>query len=218
MRLARQPGAGSTEHPIEKDQMSSHHLYEDVAAGLTGTAVFALGLSLMSKATLLTGGVPGLALLLQYGTGVEFWVLLIVLNVPFYVLSVLRMGVKLTVRSFLAVVLVAILSKLTPTWVAVDHVAPLYAALVGGALMGTGLLILFRHRASLGGIGILALYAQERFGLRAGYVQLAIDALILVSAFFVLDTAMAMLSLLGTAVVNLVIATNHRPGRYMGAS
>jgi len=43
-----------------------------------------------------------------------------------------------------------------------------YAAVFGGFAMGVGLLILFRHRASLGGVNILALFLQERFGLRAG--------------------------------------------------
>ena len=48
-----------------------------------------------------------------------------------------------------------------------------------------GLLMLFRHRASLGGVNILALYMQERFGFRAGAVQMAIDASIVLAAIFV---------------------------------
>ena len=50
------------------------------------------------------------------------------------------------------------------------------------ALMGIGMLMLFRHRTSLGGINILALYLQDKHGLRAGFVQLGIDAVILLIA------------------------------------
>ena len=47
---------------------------------------------------------------------------------------------------------------------------------------------------------------------------MAIDALILLASVLVLDLARLALSLLGTCVLNLVLATNHRPGRYTGVS
>jgi len=197
---------------------NTHRLYEDIAAGLTGTLLVALGVTLFSKATLLTGGTAGLALLLQYATPFEFGPLFFVLNLPFYALSILRMGWKLTVRTFLAVLLVSFLSRMTPAWVVIDHLNPIYAAVAGGMLTGVGLLILFRHRTSLGGVNILALYAQERYGIRAGYVQLGIDALILSCSLFVIDFGKVALSLVGTSVLNMVLATNHKPGRYTGIS
>ncbi len=195
-----------------------HRLHEDLVAGFTGTVIVALGVTFFSKATLLTGGTAGLALLLQYASGLEFGPLFFAVNIPFYALSILRMGWKLTIRTFLAVMVVSMLSNLTPTWINIERLDPLYAALIGGVLVGVGLLVLFRHRTSLGGINILALYAQERYGIRAGYVQLGIDALILLAALFVIDADKVALSLLGTCVLNLILATNHKPGRYNGVS
>lgn len=195
-----------------------HRLHEDVAAGLTGTLIVALGVAFLSKATLLTGGTAGLALLLQYATGFEFGALFLVVNLPFYALSILRMGWKLTIRTFLAVLLVSFLTGLTSAWLGIEHLNPIYAAVTGGMLVGLGLLILFRHRTSLGGVNILALYAQERYGLSAGYVQLAVDALVLLASLFVVRPEQFALSLLATVVINLVIAINHKPGRYLGVS
>lgn len=197
---------------------SAHRPYEDISAGLTGTLMVALGVTLYTKATLLTGGTAGLALLLQYATHLDFGTLFFAINLPFYALSILRMGWKLTVRTFLAVLLVSYLSKVTPSWISIENLNPIYAAVAGGMLMGVGLLVLFRHRTSLGGINILALYAQERYGIRAGYVQLALDAVILLSALLVIEPSKVALSLAGTSVLNLILATNHRPGRYMGVS
>jgi len=134
------------------------------------------------------------------------------------VLAWMRMGWKLTLRTFLAVLLVSALSKMTPSWISLDHVHPMYGAIIGGALMGIGLLILFRHRASLGGINILALYLQERYRLRAGYIQLGLDTAILLCSLTVLEYDKFALSLAGAAVLNLILATNHRPGRYVGVS
>lgn len=180
--------------------------------------MIALGVTLFTKATLLTGGTAGLALLLQYATHLDFGTLFFAINLPFYALSILRMGWKLTVRTFLAVFLVSYLSKLTPDWIGLETLNPVYATIMGGVLVGVGLLILFRHRTSLGGINILALYAQERYGIRAGYVQLALDAAILLLSLFVIEFDKVALSLVGTAVLNLILATNHRPGRYTGVS
>ncbi|HSX90893.1 MAG TPA: YitT family protein, partial [Pseudomonas sp.] len=84
--------------------------------------------------------------------------------------------------------------------------------------MGLGLLMLFRHRASLGGVNILALYLQERFELRAGKVQMGIDVLIVLAAVAIVPLDKVALSILGALALNMVLAINHRAGRYMGVS
>lgn len=203
---------------IDQAMASMHRPYEDVAAILTGTLMVALGVTFFASAGLLTGGTAGLALLLGQATGFEFGAVFFAVNLPFYYLAVNRMGWKLAVRTFLAVLLVSLLSKLTASSVSMGHLNPIFAAVTGGALTGIGLLILFRHQASLGGVNILALYLQERHNLRAGYVQLALDVLILLASLFILAPDRLALSLLGTVVLNLVLATNHRPGRYNGVS
>ncbi len=195
-----------------------HKPHEDVAAVLTGTLVFALGVTLMSAAQLVTGGTAGLSLLLQYATGAGFGPIFFLVNLPFYALSLMRLGRKMTVRTVIAVALVSLLVEGTRSWIVVERIEPVYAAVIGGALMGIGLLILFRHRTSLGGINILAIYAQERHGLRAGYVQLALDGLIVGASLFVVPAEKVAVSLLASLAVNLVLATNHRPGRYLGVS
>ena len=91
-----------------------------------------------------------------------------------------------------------------------------FAALFGGFTMGTGFIVLFRHRASLGGVGIVALYLQDRRGWRAGHVQLAVDLAILAASAFIVEPAALAASVVGAVTLNLVIAINHRPGRYMG--
>lgn len=203
----------ATEVPAER-----HRLYEDALAILTGTLIMSLGVIIYSKAMLLTGSTSGLALLLQYATGAQFWLVFSLINLPFYVLAIKRLGWMFALRTFLAVTLVALFSKLTAGWVEFARLDPVYATVVGGGLMGTGLLILFRHRTGLGGINILAIYFQEKFGIRAGYFQLVVDLAILAAAFFVLPPANLVLSVVGAAVVNMTLAINHKPGRYAGVT
>ena len=149
-------------------------------------------------------------------TGVPFWLLFFLLNLPFYVLAVWRIGWPFAIRTFVAVSLVSLFSRSMGTWVDFAQLDPTYAAVMGGGLCGTGMLMLFRHGAGLGGVNILAVYLQERHGIRAGYFQLAVDLAILGAAFFVLSPDRLFLSVLGAAVVNMVLAINHKPGRYLG--
>lgn len=195
-----------------------HSAYEDAIAIVVGTLFMALGVVIYTKAVLLAGSTAGLALLLQYASGVGFWWLFFAINLPFYILAVKKLGWAFTLRTFAAVTLVSIFTRLTSELVSFAHLDPLYAAVMGGALSGAGLLILFRHRTGLGGINVLAIYLQDRFGLRAGYFQLAVDLAILAAAFFVIPLDRLALSVLGAVIVNMTLAINHRPGRYLGVT
>ncbi|QEE47920.1 YitT family protein [Rhizobium sp. WL3] len=195
-----------------------HRLYEDVLAMISGTMFVSLGTLIYTETMLTVGSSAGLALLLSYVSGWGFGLIFFIVNLPFYILAVKRMGWAFTFRTFTAVALVSILSKLNSQWIDFSHLDPLYATVIGGGLIGTGLLMLFRHRTGLGGINILAMYLQEKTGLRAGYFQLGVDLAILAAAFFVLPADRLALSVLGAAIANLILAINHKPGRYMGLS
>ena len=126
------------------------------------------------------------------------------------------MGRAFTIKTFIAVATVSMLAELLPGWITVGSISPVFAAIAGGLLLGNGLLILIRHRASLGGIGVMAVVLQERRGWRAGHVQLAADAAIFTMALAIVPAIGVALSLLGSVALNMVISMNHRDGRYMG--
>jgi len=197
---------------------SRHKLHEDIFAMLIGTMLVSLGIAFYAQVQLTTGSSAGLALLLQYITGIPFGWLFFAINLPFYALAWWRMGLPFTLKTIASVAMVSYFTSQIPGWIGIERIDPLFAALVGGGLMGLGILSLFRHKASVGGINILALFLQENFGIRAGYFQLGVDAVILVIAFFVLPFDRVLYSILGVLVVNLIIALNHRPGRYVGFS
>ena len=97
------------------------------------------------------------------------------------------------------------------------EVEQVYATGVGNLLAGIGMLILFRHSSSLGGLNTMSLIIQDSVGWRAGYVQLAFDVVIITSALTVVPAANVIVSAAGAVVLNVVLALNHRPGRYLGA-
>ena len=196
-------------------EAAPHTLPEDSAAIATGVLLTALGVALFQQAGLLTGGITGLAFVLHYASGVNLGLWLFVLNLPFYWLALRKLGRAFTIKTFCAVGLLSLLTELQGHWFAFSHLHAAYAAITAGVLVGVGMLILFRHRCSLGGIGVAALYLQERYGWRAGRVQMAVDCLILISAFVLLDLERALWSVLAAVVLNQVLSMNHRPGRYV---
>lgn len=195
----------------------AHSRIEDAIALLTGVTLVSIGIAFLGSAGLLTGGMAGLAFVLHYATGISFGKLFFVLNLPFYWLALRRMGATFTAKTFAAVALLSLLSEVQTRLLHIEQLQPLYAALTGGLLMGMGFLVLFRHRSSLGGVGILALYLQDRRGWRAGKVQMAIDCCIVAAALATVEPQRVAWSVLGAVVLNLVLAMNHRPGRYLVA-
>ena len=195
---------------------SQHTAFEDAQAIVTGALFIALGVAMFAQAGLLTGGTAGLAFLIHYATGWRFGVVFFVINVPFYLLALRTMGRAFTLKTFCAIAALSLFSELMPLVVRFDYLQPVYAGVMGGCLIGAGLLMLFRHRASLGGINVLVLVLQERHGWRAGKVQMAIDCLIVLAAFALVEPWLIAISVLGAVALNLVVAVNHRPGRYLG--
>ncbi len=193
---------------------TSHSGIEDLLAMLTGTLLVSFGLWLLRAAGIMTGGTAGIAILLHYAFSVPFGIAFFLLNIPFLYLAIRRMGLQFTFKTFFCVALVSVFSSFQDQLIHVDKLAPLYAAFLGSIISGIGFLILFRHHGSLGGVNILALYIQDRFGFQAGWVQLIIDICILLLSLSTLSMSKLAVSAIGLVILNLVIAMNHRKDRY----
>jgi len=192
-----------------------HTRLEDALGLVTGLFLASLGLYLVKTAEAVTGGTAGLSLLLHYWWDVPFEVLFVLVNLPFFGLAVWKKGWAFTLKSLACVVAISLLTPVHGALLPVDELDRAYGVVGGNLLAGVGLLILFRHGASLGGFNILCLIVQEATGLRAGYLQMGLDVVVVLCAFLVVDLPTMLLSALGAVVLNVVLAFNHRPGRYI---
>lgn len=194
---------------------NAHSIIEDILAIVTGTLLVSLGVALFKQTGLFTGGTAGISFLIHYATGISFGVIFFLINLPFYWFAWKRLGWRFTIKTFCAVALVSIFSDLHSRILQLGDIPALYSALIGSSLMGVGFIVLFRHQASLGGFNILALYLQEKRGIRAGKLQMFLDVLILLASLTVVSFKIVLISILGAIILNLAIMLNHRPGRYM---
>lgn len=195
-----------------------HSPAEDALALLTGTVLMALSVAVLKAGGLITGQIAGLSLVISYAADWPFGLVFFILNLPFYGFAIARMGWRFTIKTFLAVALVSAQIEWLAPLIKIELAHPALAAMLAGILAGTGLLVLFRHGTSLGGVGIMALYLQDRFDLRAGITQLSFDALVFATAFFLFPLPTVLWSLAGAALINLIITMNHRRDRYIANS
>ncbi|MGL4995950.1 MAG: YitT family protein [Deefgea sp.] len=193
-----------------------HTLLDDLQGMLSGVILVALGLQFFKQAGLLTGGATGLAFIVFYLGHLPYGLILFVLNLPFYIFSYRVMGKEFTIKTFACVASLAVIMEWMPQLIRFDMVDPVFAGLMGGLLAGVGILMLIRHKASLGGVTVLALYLQKTKGWRAGHVQLIVDLSILAVGMLIVSWQQMAISIFSAFIMNMIIATNHKTGRYMG--
>ena len=204
-----------SEAAISQPKSIRHSWVEDVLALITGTILVSFGAILLREVGALTGSTAGMAFLIDYLSPMTFGVAFFLVNIPFYILALKKMGVVFTLKTFATVSLVSLFTHIHPAFIQFGELDLFYSTLFGNLLMGTGFVVLFRHGASLGGVTILALYIQDKTGFRAGYLQMGVDVLVVCAAFFVVSIPALIASVLGAVVLNILIAFNHRKDRYL---
>ena len=82
-----------------------HSLIEDAQGIAYGATMAAFGITILTHLGLVTGQTAGLAVLIAYATGWSFGPVFFAVNLPFYLLGYLRMGLRFTVKTYAAVAL-----------------------------------------------------------------------------------------------------------------
>jgi uncharacterized membrane-anchored protein YitT (DUF2179 family) len=194
-----------------------HSLIEDAQGIAFGIIMAALGIHILTHMGFATGQTTGLAILLAYWTNLPFSLVYFALSLPFLLLGWYEKGGRFALKTLITTAALSILVTLLPQWMALGPIHPAFAAILFGILFGIAALAVVRHGGSFGGFSIVALMVQDRWGIQAGYVQLAFDILIFSLAALILDPAMLAYSFLGAATFNLFLAINHRRDRYIAA-
>ncbi|MFE3837019.1 YitT family protein [Pseudogemmobacter sonorensis] len=192
-----------------------HTIFDDAQGLVFGTLMCALGLQFLQHAGFITGQTAGLALVISYAGHWAFGPVFFLVNLPFYWFGWRRLGPAFTVKSLVSVTLLSLMAQALPHLMDFSHLDPLLAGVLFGFTTGAGLLALFRHGSSLGGIGIVALMVQDRTGFRAGWLQMGFDAVLFALAFLWIPAERVLWSIPGVVILNLVLAINHRRDRYI---
>jgi uncharacterized membrane-anchored protein YitT (DUF2179 family) len=153
------------------------------------------------------GGVTGIAIILHYLFNWPVSLVVLLLNIPIFILGLRKVGRNFLIFSIVGVGVFSAALSLTTHFPVLTH-DTLLAAISGGVLSGIGMGIIFRSRGSLGGTDILAVLFARTTSFSVGQILLGIDAVIFLGVAILFQPEMAMYAMIymfiATRVVDLV--------------
>lgn len=154
---------------------------------IAGAAVVALGFNLfLFPNQIASGGVSGISTILHGLFGWNAGLVQYAFNIPLFIAGVLILGKSFGFKSLLGTLALPFFVILTEDWEVVTT-EPLLASIFGGIVVGLGIGIVFKGKASTGGTDLLAQIITKYTGLTLGTSVLIIDGVIAVSAALVFD-------------------------------
>ncbi|MGQ9527075.1 YitT family protein [Chloroflexus sp.] len=173
--------------------MTTSPRWRRIARILTDYALLTIGALLSATAVrfflvpnqVVTGGLTGVAQLLNTFIGTPVGVVVLVLNIPLLIAGWRYLGgAVFGVRTFYTVVVMSLaIDGLAPFARPITN-DPLLYSLYGGVIDGIGIGLVLRARGTTGGSDILARLIERRFGVQPGRSLLGFDTMVFTAALF----------------------------------
>lgn len=125
-----------------------------------GFAAIAIDLFLAPN-TIIDGGVIGISLILKYSYGLNFGILVFIINLPFLFAGYKYIGKNFCISSLYSIIMLAIIEFLLEHFEPITT-QPLLATVFGGLLLGAGVGIVIRNSGALDGTEILGILLTKK--------------------------------------------------------
>ncbi len=160
-----------------------------MTATLIGVFFTAIGINLFYiPAGLLSGGVSGIGIIVEYLIKIPTGITMLLLNIPLLILSYFKLNRQFTFYTAVGSVMLSVFLMITRPIMGILNVNDiLLASVFGGILNGVGGGILFRYGTSSGGFDIIGSYAKKYYNINVGTALMAMNGLILIMAAFIFD-------------------------------
>ncbi|MEG1848366.1 MAG: YitT family protein [Lachnospiraceae bacterium] len=175
------------------------------------SAIYAVGVSMfLDPNNLASGGVTGIAIILNRFTGIETGTMFLILNIPIILLGFWKFGLKFIISTFYSIFMVSIFTNLFAPFGAATT-DQFLAAMAGSALVAVGIGLIFKAGSTSGGVDIIVKCLRIRYPhLKSGALFLILDMAIVVAAGIVfrdLDTALyaGLAVIICSAVLDVVL-------------
>jgi uncharacterized membrane-anchored protein YitT (DUF2179 family) len=187
--------------------MKKLSVLRDVFLLLLGAVIQAIGMdAFLIPGKLAAGGVTGIAQIINRYTGWPIGVMIILGNLPLFILGWrLLGGRRFLVRTFIAVgayaVLIDVLGRFLPPGLTNDSILN---ALFGGVLTGIGIGLVFRAKGTTGGTDILARLLGQWRGIPLSQSYLITDTLVVLASGIAFGWTLALYAVVALYVSGLL--------------
>ena len=162
---------------------------------ILGTLIYAIAIDVLvvpNKETPM--GLTGLATQISHLSSIPTGILTMIFNIPLIILAWKHLGKKFVITTTIASICSSILLEAVKMWFPVYEGDALLVAILGGALMGLGLSMLYIRGTSMGGTDIVSMLINQKHSfVPIGKILLGCNVLVIVSSIFVyqnLDSAL----------------------------
>ena len=184
--------------------------YKDILGILFGAFIIAVSIQLvLVPVHMLTGGVSGIAIILNFLTGADIWLWYIALNVPIFIVGYKFISKRFVFYSLIGMLALTFFLGICKNWqidLGLDNL--LLAAILGGVINGLGTGIALRSKGSTGGLDIIAVIISNLRGYAFGnivfYVNLGILAVFLLTSNIELTMFTAISIFISSKVIDTV--------------
>jgi len=158
---------------------------------------------------LLSGGIGGLGIIIQYLTGIPTGISVFFLNIPIFLIGSRLIDREFAFYAFISMLIYSSILTITRelgSYFIVDDI--ILAAVFGGVFNGIGMGLMFRNRTSQGGFDILAAILKRKYNINIGTGLMMANTVIITLSSFLFGYRSAMYTLIamyiGYAVLDKV--------------
>lgn len=175
---------------------------------LIGLILTSLGIKILSDHHLTFGGTAGISTIFSFLSPFSWGTLFFIVNLPFFFMSIRELGKWFTISSLLSITGISLLREWFDQIIPVIETNMVFASLISGLLIGIGVTFVLNNGSSLGGIHILGLYIDKKFGINRGIVLFVCDSMIILFALALVGWVSAIFSIICIFIASNII------GRY----
>ena len=156
-----------------------------------GATLLAIGVVLfLIPNQIVSGGTPGISILLNYFTGIPAGLLMFLVNVPLVLMSIRYIGKGFTIRTIYSITISSLVVDILREFLQLSAWTqePILAAIFGGVAIGLGLGFIIAGNASAGGPSIIARMIADKMHWKQANVIIALDIMIVMIAGIVFQS------------------------------
>ena len=186
------------------DKRRTYTAVVDCAVIAAGAVLMGVALSVfMVPFKIAPGGVSGLATVLHYLAGLRVSVLIPLINIPIFIIGIIRLERDFLLKSVFGTVVLSIATE-TAAILPPPTSDPLISAVFGGAVMGIGISAVLSRGGTTGGTDILVLVIRRSFSeVSVGRLYLLIDGAVIAMAGLAFSSG----EVIFYSAVSLVVST-----------
>lgn len=174
---------------------------------LMGSFITAISINIFTiPHKLVSGGVAGIALIIQYLTGIPTGYMVFLINIPIFIFGAKEIDRDFIIHSLIGTIALSIFLVLTRDFSSYFYVKDiLLSCIYAGVLGGIGVGIVLRSRGSQGGTDIIAVVVKRRYGISIASVSFIINIVIVIIGALLNNVEIALYTLISMYVSSVVL-------------